>query len=139
MNRVQALLIVALLAVAYYFGMFYGVGLSVHIPWPWLPYTGKSVATINALEMMTYAIIVTIVSTIIAIAVAWRFPRRAFIVGLLVALPAAIDLVVSAAQASHDMPLGGRTAMMMTVSLVLLLLVPALLSTLFARRRLATA
>jgi hypothetical protein len=138
MNRAQALLTVAVLAVAYYLGMFYGVGLAAQVPWPWLPYAGKPVATVNALQMMTYAITVAIVAAIIAAAIAWHFPRRAFVIGLLVAVPASIDLAVSTWQAGRDMPLGARTVTMVAVDLILLLLVPALLSAWFARRRRAT-
>jgi hypothetical protein len=130
-RKVLPIALVLLLAVGYWLGIAYSIGLFYHFDYPWGPHSGQSRGQAVAALGLIHAIAVMTASVPIAAVIVVRFKADYLVPALIIAAPTAADAMYSILFPSVPTPL--YTTISTLKDVVVLQFTPALIAFLVNR------
>ena len=129
MKKAIAVLVLGLIAAAYFFGFFHFSGLLVAVEFPWQPYAGRSSLAVSLLSSIPDVLTVCLVSIPVGTCVALGFRSKPFLFGLLVGAPVAAWLLMP----PFRLQIASVFSVIWMLKTFLVLLGPAIFATLISK------
>ena len=133
MRRATSILFLLSLAFGYALGLIFAIGLSARIDWPWQPLAGRSGLAVHLLYGLPHALAVISVAAVVGLALLLRYRHAAPKLALVVALPAALNLLLSIVQLAEMQMPSLQNAMLMLKDLLLITVAPMAITVLMMR------